>query len=160
VIGHGIPALLTASVLVLQFLVDRGENPYLRGAGVACLILSPLFIFPPFLLLRRYGRPSSGEPYHDTSIVVDRGLYAIVRHPQYLGYILLGLGFAGLSQHIIVWVPGILAAIAFLVLARREEATCRRTLGEAYAEYMERVPGFNVLLGLLRYFQRFSTRHS
>lgn len=153
-IGHGIAALLTASVLVLHFLVEGGENPYLRVVGLACLILSPLFIFPPFLLLRRYGRPSPGQPYHDTSIVVDRGLYAIVRHPQYLGYILLGLGFAGLSQHLLVAAIALLAAVAFHVLSRMEEASCVRTLGEEYGKYMRRVPRFNFLAGLLRWRRR------
>ena len=75
---HLLAAALAGAVLIAQLLLGRGENPYVRAGGIACLFLSPVFIFPPFLLLMRHGRPPRQQPYHHTTIVVDRGVYSIV----------------------------------------------------------------------------------
>ena len=37
---HWIAAVSSAAVLVSQFLLERGVNPYFRAAGIACLLLS------------------------------------------------------------------------------------------------------------------------
>ena len=148
---HWIAAVSSAAVLVSQFLLERGGNPYVRAAGIACLLLSPIFIFPPFLLLVRYGRPPHGKPYYCTTVVVDRGVYSIVRHPQYVGYVLLTLGFAALSQQTLTVILAVCSAGAFYVQSLREEAFCRTQPGHDYSEYMRRVPRFNFIAGLFRH---------
>jgi len=141
----------SVAVLVTQLFLERGVNPYFRAAGIACLLLSPIFIFPPFLLLARHGRPPRGQPYCCTTVIVDRGVYAIVRHPQYVGYVLLTLGFAALSQHTLTSILAVCSAGAFYVQSLREEAFVRKQPGQDYSEYMRRVPRFNFLAGLFRY---------
>jgi protein-S-isoprenylcysteine O-methyltransferase Ste14 len=82
--------------------------------------------------------------------VVDRGLYAIVRHPQYLGYMFLACGFALLSQH---WMTAVLAVVGITMFygqAVREERTCLAAFGEPYARYRRQVPRFNAILGIIR----------
>ena len=148
---HWIAAVFAAAVLVSQFLLERGGNPYVRAAGIACLLLSPIFIFPPFLLLVRYGRPPHGKPYYCTTVVVDRGVYSIVRHPQYVGYVLLTLGFAALSQQTLTVILAVCSAGAFYVQSLREEAFFRKQPGHDYSEYMRRVPRFNFIAGLFRH---------
>ena len=120
------------------------------------LLVASLFIFWPFYLLAKHG--GKGKSYIQTRIVVDRGLYAITRHPQYLGYIFLACGFALLSQH---WVAILLAVIGatFLYLqAVREERYCLVQLGEPYEQYLRRVPRFNVVLGIVRLLQMLGVR--
>jgi protein-S-isoprenylcysteine O-methyltransferase Ste14 len=85
-----------------------------------------------------------------TDVVVDRGLYAVVRHPQYLGYILLGCGFALLSQHRVSVLLAVIAAVLFYAQAVAEERACLAEFGEPYARYCRRVPRFSVILGLFR----------
>ncbi len=148
---HWGAAVLAVAVLVTQFLLERGENPYVRAAGIGCLFLSPIFIFPPFLLLARHGRPPRGKPYYCTTTVVDRGVYSIVRHPQYVGYALLTLGFAALSQHPITSILAVCSAGAFYVQSLTEEGFHRNQPGQDYSDYMRRVPRFNFLVGLFRY---------
>ena len=148
---HWIAAVSFAAVLVSQFLLERGVNPYFRAAGIACLLLSPIFIFPPFLLLMRYGEPPRGQPYYRTTKVVDRGVYSIVRHPQYVGYVLLTLGFAALSQQTLTVILAVCSAGAFYVQSLREEAFLRKQPGHDYSEYMRRVPRFNFIAGLFRH---------
>ena len=136
-------------IIVTQFL-PRGGNSYLRGMGVFVLLLAGVFIFAPFYLPSRYGGTKAARAYMQTGTVVDRGLYAITRHPQYLGYIFLACGFALLSQH---WVAVPLtgaAATFFYLQAVREESYCLAQLGEPYALYLRRVPRFNIILGIFR----------
>jgi protein-S-isoprenylcysteine O-methyltransferase Ste14 len=148
---HWIAAVSSAGVLISQFLLQRGGNPYVRAAGVACLLLSPIFIFPPFLLLVRYGRPPHGKPYYRTTVVVDRGVYSIVRHPQYVGYVLFTLGFAALSQQTLTVFLAVCSAGAFYLQSLAEEAFFRKQPGHDYSEYMRRVPRFNFIAGLFRH---------
>ncbi len=145
---------LTAAVLVATVILGPGPHPELRILGVCALLGALLLFAPPFLLLRRYGRVTKGGSYMDTTVVVDRGPYALVRHPQYLGYMLLAIGFALRSQ---TWITTGLAVGTVIVLwmySQQEEAYCERMLGQAYRRYAKRVPGFNLPLGLVRYLRR------
>ena len=70
------------------------------------------------------------------------GPYARVRHPQYVGFILVMFGF------LLQW-PTLLTLVMFPILvwmyvrlARQEEREALAAFGEAYARYAERVPGF------------------
>jgi len=70
------------------------------------------------------------------------GPYARVRHPQYLGFILVMFGF------LLQW-PTALTLLMFPVLvwmyvrlARQEEREALAAFGDHYARYAERVPGF------------------
>jgi protein-S-isoprenylcysteine O-methyltransferase Ste14 len=75
------------------------------------------------------------------------GPYGYVRHPQYVGFILVMLGF------LVQW-PTILTLAMFPVLtfmyvrlARLEEREAIAEFGEAYRRYMAEVPGFVPRLG-------------
>ncbi|MBL8579674.1 MAG: isoprenylcysteine carboxylmethyltransferase family protein [Mesorhizobium sp.] len=70
------------------------------------------------------------------------GIYARVRHPQYIGFVLVMFGF------LLQW-PTLLTLAMFPVLvfmywrlARREEQEVLAEHGEAYARYMREVPAF------------------
>ena len=103
-------------------------------------IASYLFIFAGFVLLARswgilYEAQRRGE-------IASSGPYAYVRHPQYVGFIAIMLGF------LLQW-PTLLTLAMFPVLvamyvrlARREESDALAQFGAAYRAYMERVPAF------------------
>lgn len=70
------------------------------------------------------------------------GPYAYVRHPQYVGFILIMLGF------LLQW-PTLLTIVMFPVLivmyyrlARREEQEVKAEIGAAYDDYMKTTPMF------------------
>ena len=74
--------------------------------------------------------------------LVETGIYARLRHPQYLGLIVLTLG-------LLVWWPTILTVSMWPVLswmyvrlARREERSLAAKFGEAFEAYRRSVPGF------------------
>ena len=144
-----------ASVLVISLItvtqcLPQGDDPYLRGTGVFVLLLAGVFIFAPFYLLTKHGGAKDSQTYMQAGIVVDRGLYAITRHPQYLGYIFLACGFALLSQHWVIVLLAVVGATFFYLQAVREERYCLAQLGESYEQYRRRVPRFNLVLGIMR----------
>lgn len=142
--------IATVATFVADLVVERGTNGTLRMAGVVVLLLAPFFFVPPFFLLRKHGRVETGQSYFCTTMVVDRGVYGVVRHPQYVGYALLAIGFAMRTQNIISWVFAGVAVAFFYLQALSEERYCARQLGAEYAAYMKRVPRFNLVVGFLR----------
>jgi len=146
--------ILFAALFIADWQLPDGDLLWLRMAGVFVLALAAILIFLPFVQLKKYGESGNSNNYMETRVVADRGLYAIVRHPQYLGYILLFSGFALLSQH---WVTYLIAAGGVVVLytqAVAEERFCLEQFGNAYERYLARVPRFNLVLGLWRFLKR------
>jgi protein-S-isoprenylcysteine O-methyltransferase Ste14 len=141
-------------LLVTDYFVPRGTSRALHVLGTITLLLSPVLMFAPFYLLKKHGDLGEGARFFETTRVVDRGVYAVVRHPQYLGYIFLVLGFTLHSQHYLTAVIGGTAIVLFYIQSVREERYCARKLGADYEEYMERVPRFNILAGTIGYWIR------
>jgi uncharacterized membrane protein len=81
--------------------------------------------------------------------LVTTGVYSYVRHPQYVGFILVMFGF------LLQW-PTLLTLAMFPVLvfmyvrlAHGEERTALAEFGEQYAKYVREVPGFIPRLSVL-----------
>lgn len=72
--------------------------------------------------------------------LVTWGVYAIARHPQYLGWALAHVGASMLlsATWALAFTPGVLAVI--YAISRAEEADLVATFGEEYRRYAERVP--------------------
>ncbi|UCD23072.1 MAG: isoprenylcysteine carboxylmethyltransferase family protein [Gemmatimonadota bacterium] len=151
---HWLAGAAFVALLIASSLVDRGGNDLVRTVGVGVLLLSPFLFVPPFFLLKKYGGAKDGEPFFDTTVTVDHGLYAIVRHPQYLGYMVLMLGFVLLSQHVLTVLFGLAGIVFFYLHTVQEDRFCRERLGEEYREYASDVPSFNIVVGVIRYLRR------
>ena len=141
---------LSVVVLVLGVFLDRDPPVAFRVAGIVCAGVALLFAFPPMFTLKRHGRVAEGGTYMHTTRVVDRGLFAIVRHPQYVGYSFFNLTFMLLTGRWIVAVIGVAAIVFFYVHTFREERYLLEAFGDDYREYRRRVPRFDFLLGTLR----------
>jgi len=68
------------------------------------------------------------------------GIYGFVRHPQYLGIILLSLGVTIRSLRPISFIAWMTLLFGYLVLASLEERNLIRVYGQRYEEYARRVP--------------------
>ena len=140
--------------IILSFLLyDENGNTTIRNIGWVILWMSAIFGWLPIFTLRKLGGVPQGKGYVHTTVLVDRGVYAIVRHPQYLAGMLLGLALTLIAQHWIVAVLGAAAIIVYYVDTYEEEASSIEKFGEQYIQYMKKVPRVNFLLGILRFVQ-------
>jgi len=74
--------------------------------------------------------------------LITSGLYRIVRHPQYLGIILATFGFLFfdfLETRLITLITWVLMVLAYIWLARREEAGLQEKYGEEFLAYKRKV---------------------
>jgi len=74
--------------------------------------------------------------------MASTGIYARVRHPQYVGFVLIMFGF--LLQWPTLLTLGMFPVLVFMYvrLARHEERDALATFGERYRRYMAEVPAF------------------
>ena len=142
--------LLAALVTVPLFGAIVGwplERPTLLSgcAGAAVIVAGMVVEYFAATAMGRHLRPAP-TPAADAEFI-SHGIFARVRHPLYLGLVLIALGWW------LVWPtpPAIAAVVGVAVFfeskARREEQLLRERF-PAYSAYMERVP-HRILPGIL-----------
>src|SRR5881396_1184577 len=106
--------------------------------GYGQLIGSPLVIAGLFLIFKGWKE----IVFKRGTVLVTEGIYTVVRHPQYLGFLLVTLG------QFVVW-PTIPTAIMWPVLvllyyrqAKREEAVLLEAFGVRFQAYADKTPMF------------------
>lgn len=73
--------------------------------------------------------------------VVCQGPYSVVRHPLYLGTFLMTMSIAAFLQSLTMFVAVLLAALVYLgITLAREERRMIEIHGDAYRDYIKRVP--------------------
>jgi protein-S-isoprenylcysteine O-methyltransferase Ste14 len=146
-----ISTLATVGQIILAILLyDQNGNTAVINLGWVILWLSAIFGMLPIFTFKKWGGVPKGKSYLHTTVLVDRGVYAIVRHPQYLAGMLIGLALPLISQHWAVAVLGIGVVAVYYVNTFDEEASAIEKFGDQYREYMQRVPRTNFLLGTFR----------
>ncbi|MBR1135242.1 MAG: isoprenylcysteine carboxylmethyltransferase family protein [Bradyrhizobium sp.] len=84
-----------------------------------------------------------------TRRLATAGPYGYVRHPQYLGFILVMLGFLVQWPTILTLAMFPILTIMYVKLARDEERAVRAEFGEGYDKYAAEVPAFIPKIGRL-----------
>jgi protein-S-isoprenylcysteine O-methyltransferase Ste14 len=153
-----VSALLTVATvgqILCSFLFyNRHGNSVWRNAGWIVLCVSAVLLWLPVRAFRARGGVPKGKSYEHTTQLVDSDIYGIVRHPQYLAGILLSAALTMVAQHWVVAALGAVAAVLLYVGAVWEEEDSMGRFGDAYQEYMQRVPRMNLLAGILRRIRR------
>jgi protein-S-isoprenylcysteine O-methyltransferase Ste14 len=154
IIHAAILTLAAGSQMVLAIMLYNAEGDiWLINTGWGVMMLSAIFGWLPIFTFRRKGRVQ-GRGYIHTTVLVDHGVYGIVRHPQYLAGILLSVALPMISQHWLVIVPGVVAGVMYIVSTFIEEENSIEKFGDEYRRYRERVPRLNVILGIARAIRR------
>jgi len=74
--------------------------------------------------------------------LVTTGLYRYIRHPQYVGFLLITLGMNVWFLTIITLALWPVLVIVYYKLAKKEEKEAEKEFGEEFLEYKRRVPGW------------------
>jgi protein-S-isoprenylcysteine O-methyltransferase Ste14/NAD-dependent dihydropyrimidine dehydrogenase PreA subunit len=122
--------------------------------GWVLLPVALFFLFSFTIYLKRDGKPGEGKGLMDTTVLVDSGTYAIVRHPQFLGGILLMIASILISQHWLVAIVGVIVSASGYKIQVKLEKGLLVKFGDDYKRYMEKVPRLNFLLGIIRLLRR------
>jgi protein-S-isoprenylcysteine O-methyltransferase Ste14 len=150
-----IAGVLLVSTWLLYFsLLHNPVFQWLVYAGWAILAVGLVFIFLPMIVLRRKGSPEKDEDFTHTTTLVDSGIYAIVRHPLYLGWLLMYIAVMLFSQHWLIVIMGILGVVCMYLISRQEDQCLVEKFGDVYKGYMKSVPAMNIFAGIVRLLQR------
>ena len=145
--------MLLPIIMVLSF-YNYYSLDLLVYAGWIVLVFSIIIIWLAGGEFRKKGRAPKGESIVVTRILVDSGVYAVVRHPQYLGFILFVLALVLMSQHWLSIFSFIVGSALYYRDILREERMSVKKFGDDYKKYMERVPRMNSYLAFYDYFNR------
>ena len=132
-------SLFTALVMPYMDARDMSVIPggdVTRWIGFVVLALGVSLRLGPMMELgRRFVSVVALQPGHTLH---TRGFYAVVRHPSYLGILLMDLGFAGVFRSVVAL---LLMPVVFWMFKRRmdvEEGFMIEQFGPSYREYMSR----------------------
>jgi protein-S-isoprenylcysteine O-methyltransferase Ste14 len=74
--------------------------------------------------------------------LVTTGIYKYVRHPQYVGFLLITLGLNVMWLTIITLIMWPVLAVLYWRLAKKEDKDMEEQFGEEFQEYKRQVPSF------------------
>ena len=103
-------------------------------------MLSIAAIFGGFILLSAAWKVLYDAQSRHT--LATTGVYEYVRHPQYIGFIVIMLGFLLQWPTLLTLLMFPVLVVMYVRLARMEEREAIAEFGDAYRAYMDRVPGF------------------
>jgi protein-S-isoprenylcysteine O-methyltransferase Ste14 len=128
--------VLVLSIALNIFKLGTFENLFVARIGLGIMFLGLLVRIASMLTLSKY--------YTRTLITVDeqqivkKGLYKVIRHPGYLGTILIwSAAGLGMTNKIVFIAGTILIFLAYYYRIANEEKMLQQDFGERYSEYMK-----------------------
>jgi protein-S-isoprenylcysteine O-methyltransferase Ste14 len=156
-----IPATFASLLFLSQIVVGVyllswvSQNEILAYFGVGLYVFSGIFFgILPIFEFRKKGGVRNGQSYIHTTKLVDTGIYSIVRHPQYVTFMLWAIAGMLLFQHWVIVLLGIpIFPLTYADLFKADRDAIEK-FGDDYEAYMKKVPRANFLLGIIRRFRK------
>lgn len=140
-----------ANPLVLTGVLETNFYPALFIIGWVVWAFGMALVLAPMIMFPRHGGVPKGKAFVATTRLVDTGIYSIVRHPQYTG------GAISIFLTTLLWYPhwlfgvlGVLGTVVVYLSIKEEDRNMVKKFGDDYSRYMQRVPGMNIFLGVMR----------
>jgi protein-S-isoprenylcysteine O-methyltransferase Ste14 len=137
--------------LVLSGVIEAEQYPALSVVGWVVWAFGMVLVMAPIIMFPRRGGVIKGKSFVHTTRLVDTGIYAVVRHPQYTG------GIYAIFLTTFLWYPhwlfgvlGIIGTAVVYMSCREEDQRLLKKFGDDYKAYMKRVPRMNFMLGIIR----------
>jgi protein-S-isoprenylcysteine O-methyltransferase Ste14 len=139
-----VPGITLVGLRHELFAQRLGRNVWTWTSGTLLLALAVWLtwrVHREFSLRRLAGFPEL-SPQRYRGGVVRSGIYGIVRHPRYLGFMLSFLGLALLTGAAGIFALAIVTILLYLIVAPLEERELREHYGSDYEAYIRDVPRF------------------
>jgi protein-S-isoprenylcysteine O-methyltransferase Ste14 len=153
----GLPLSLTLAILSLgQPQLGKGlaDISWLKIVGLILFLPSAFFVVVPAVTLEHRGKSNkSASPLFapsDATIMLDTGIFGLIRHPLYFGSALWSIALVLISQSILSIILGGGAIFCFWMASQKEDDFNIKKFGDRYRDYMNKVPRWNVFKGLRR----------
>ncbi|AEI75415.1 isoprenylcysteine carboxyl methyltransferase [Cupriavidus necator N-1] len=112
------------------------DGDTMRWIGVALFAGGGVLrLWPVFVLGRRFSGLVAIQPGHT---LVTTGIYSVIRHPSYLGFLVSSLGWVLAFRSGVGVLLTLLMVPVLLARIRAEEALLRDQFGDEYASYCDR----------------------
>ena len=108
--------------------------------GWIVLVVGALLVILSFVALRRRGVDN----------LIDFGVYRVVRHPMYVGGMMMFVSHVLFGQSIVIGFTTLIGLCCCYLLVRSEELRLIDKFGLEYEKYMLKVPGVNLFLGAVK----------
>ena len=156
-----VPVTFTTLLLISQNIVGVYLVPEVSQIEILAYIGVGLYVFSgmvfgtlPVFEFRKKGGVRKGQSYVHTTKLVDTGIYSVVRHPQYVTFILFAIAGMLLFQHWIIILLGVpIIPLTYIDLIKADKDAIEK-FGDEYEAYMKKVPRANFLLGIIRQFRK------
>ena len=153
--------LFISQIIVGIYLLSAvSQIEILAYLGVGLYIFSGLiFGMLPTFEFRKKGGVKKGKSYIHTTRLVDTGIYSIVRHPQFITFIMFAIAGMLLFQHWIVILLGIpIIPLIYIDLLKADKRLTEK-FSDDYKQYMQKVPRANFVIGIIRHLRRRNRKH-
>lgn len=140
---------MVSQIILSFFLYNKDGLQVLRYIGWIVWAFSVVFGWLPIFTFRSKGKVPKGKSYIRTTVLVDSGIYAIVRHPQFLAGIMFSLALILIVQHWLITILGIVAIVIFYKDIIEADKSGVEKFGDDYIRYMQRVPRMNFFAGII-----------
>jgi protein-S-isoprenylcysteine O-methyltransferase Ste14 len=150
-VAIGTGTFFLESLLYLFLGTFNGPFSMLALVDVAVLNLVPLRLAGALLMTAGYavfiwsvlarGRYATSWTMSAKHMLIDWGPYRYVRHPSYVGYFLMFIGFFFMWHNLLALIP-LIGIPGYVMATNQEEDMLMKRFGQQYAEYRRRVGRF------------------
>lgn len=152
--------LLITQLIMVFFYYNYYNIDFLAWFGWGVLLLFFLIGWLPKKEFIKEGQIEEGRSFVYTTKLVDTGIYAIIRHPLWLTWILLSLSLTLMSQYWIMVFMGIIVMLIVYLETFRLDNYLIEKFGMEYKQYKKNVPRLNIIYGLIKYLMRENKKRS
>jgi len=140
-----------ANPLVLTGVIEANSNLALVILGSVVWVFGMVLVMAPIIMFPRRGGVPKGKSFVSTTRLVDTGIYAVVRHPQYTGGVYsIFITTVLFYPHWLFVCLGAIGTAVIYMSCREEDQRLIQQFGDNYVAYMRRVPSMNIFLGIIR----------
>ena len=142
-IGHIIYITLYISLITSSII-------FYNSANLATLLYAGWVIFACGLAILMISSQARRRAHQVKEALIQSGIYGYVRHPEFLGHMLIITSLTLMAQHPISVVIGVVLLLLLCIEIVEEDKRNIEKFGDAYRDYMRKVPRINLLAGIIK----------